>query len=282
LCKPVLPEGTQLTEVHCLYLIANYLKGQGWQLVEPRELAAQVWLRLQDRHLAGPAAEQIVQQETLQRYAVILHDCCRRPEESCYEQAWLELRQWLARRVQRLEPNPSEQDDLIQETLAALKPQLLKTPLQTPYTFLAYAAQAMQHKQIDLVRHQTSQRRDRSRQDSVEELEETKPFWESTISDQKADWRTMEGAVSDAEVRRQLQDFFRRHLPTELQWQVAEAHFLDGLTPVEIAGLMGKRPHEVRMVKARVVEQLRNLPPAARQELLTILDQLNRGTGHES
>jgi RNA polymerase sigma factor (sigma-70 family) len=170
---------------------------------------------------------------------------------------------------------------LIQETLAALKPQLLKTPLQTPYTFLAYAAQAMQHKQIDLVRQRTSQGRDIRKQESLEELEETKAFWEKEISEQKEDWRTMERAVSDAEVRRQLQAFFRRHLPTDLQWQVAEAHFLDGLSPIEIAGLMGKRPHEVRMVKARIVAQLRMLPPDARQELLTILSPLNKGSSDD-
>jgi DNA-directed RNA polymerase specialized sigma24 family protein len=80
--------------------------------------------------------------------------------------------------------------------------------------------------------------------------------------------------VSDQEVRRQLRQFGLEHLPTELQRQVFEAHFLDGLTPAEIAGLLGKQPHEIRLIKARTVKKIKELSPTAMQQLLEIIGGL--------
>jgi DNA-directed RNA polymerase specialized sigma24 family protein len=97
------------------------------------------------------------------------------------------------------------------------------------------------------------------------------PHWEDAIPDTAKDAQYIEETTAMQDIRQKMQAFFRTYLTSDLQIQVAEAHFLDGLTPKEIAQLMGKHSHEIRMLKARVIQQLRSLPQEKRQILLEIL-----------
>jgi RNA polymerase sigma factor (sigma-70 family) len=169
---------------------------------------------------------------------------------------------------------------MVQETLLALQSALP----QSATAFLAYAMQTLKRKQIDLNRGGTAEKRGGGNVLSLEGLsgqakEGDGRSWdeklqEYAISASSANWRTIERAVSDQEVRCQLRQFGLEHLPTELQRQVFEAHFLDGLTPAEIAGLLGKQPHEIRLIKARVVKKIKELSPTAMQQLLEIIGGL--------
>lgn len=279
---------TPLDQAQCNYLVTQYLLGQGWDLVNPQQLAKRVWRRLKKQGLAGDAAIKAVQQETWQLYGETLHDCCRRPDHEGYEKAWTELRAFLSRQAHRLESYPQERERLVQETSIDLQARLNQAPIETPRAFLVYVLNAMRTKNIDLHRRRTAVKRGEDKTLSLEEIgagdpdEDRDNAWEKQLSADKGEWRTMETAVANAEVRRQLQSFFSTHLPTDLQQQVAEAHFLDGLSPAEIAQLMSKQPHEIRMVKARVVQKLRNLAPKDKQQLLDILGRLNTEETDES
>jgi RNA polymerase sigma factor (sigma-70 family) len=220
-----------------------------------------------------------VQTEVWQHYAIILHDYCRQSAGEDYQRAWVEVNDWLKKQVHRLVANRQEQEEVVQETLSELQDLLRQKPLQAPRAFFAYALQILRRKTIDLHRRRTAVKRGKNAVLSLEGIEESRSddadiTWEEKISADKEDQRGTERTVVDQEIRQQLLAFFHQHLTTELQRQVATAHFLDGLSPVEIAGLMGKQPHEIRLVKARVVQTLRGLPLDSRQVLLDILGKL--------
>jgi RNA polymerase sigma factor (sigma-70 family) len=266
---------TPLTQAACLDLVSRYLAGQGWELVGARDLTAEIW-----HNLGGAATESAVHTEILRRYAARLHDCCLQAETADYDRAWHELKVWLERRVGRLESHPGIRQETVQEALIALQLSLAQSSLQKPQAFLTFAFQTLRSRHIDLNRQQTAEKRDWRKTIPLEELgaghikDKDGRDWEEYLSASSRNWRTIERTVSDQEVRRQLLQFAQEHLPTDLQQMVFEAHFLDGLKPAEIGQLLGKQPHEIRLVKARIVKKIKNLPQLVVEQLLTILGGL--------
>ncbi|MCA9934976.1 MAG: sigma-70 family RNA polymerase sigma factor [Ardenticatenaceae bacterium] len=274
----MLTEDKALAQAHIIQLVTQYLLGQGWQLVDPVEFGERIWQLAREKGVQSETAVHNIQTIVWQQYAIILHDACLQPENrSQYQQAWAELSDWLHKQVHQITSHPQEQQDAVQETLIKLQ-----TTLQTiriPHTMWAYLLQILRRTQIDVHRRDTAKKRGEGKAFSLEQLtnsDESGRDWEETLTTHNSSRHT-EGIMANYETRKQLQTFFRRHLPTELQRQVAEAHFLDDLSPKEIASLMGKRSHEIRLLKARIISKLRDLPPPAYQELMTILDEEGSG-----
>ena len=265
-----------ISKAQCTDLVARYLAGQGWQLAAPSQLADAIW---EDSDRDATFAS--VRSEILRRYAIVLHDCCLQSEAADYERAWHELRLWLGKNAPRLESHPDTRQEIVQETLIALQRSLSQSPLQRPYSFLTYAFQTMSRQHIDWNRRQTAEKRDWRNTIPLEELDSNQEKddngrnWQEFLSASESNWRTIERTVSNQEVRQELLQFAQLHLPTDLQQQVFEAHFLDGLSPAEIARLAGKQPHEIRLIKARIVKKLRELSPETTEQLLDILGRLN-------
>lgn len=265
----------ELAEAHCVTVVAQYLLGQDWQLVSPSELGIQVWARLKERGVATVPTPQTIHQEIWQLYGAILHNNCYQNQN----RAWTELTTWLQCQAHHVTNFPPEQEEAVQETVIALQQQLQNAPLKTPRAFFAYALQVLRREVIDLHRRRTAVMRGEGAESSLEEISEEDDNWEEQITAATNEWQSVEMHVADKEIREQLENFFRRHLASQLQVEVAEAHFLDGLSPVEIAELMGKRPHEIRLLKARIVQKLQALNEEDRQQLLAILGQIEKG-GH--
>jgi len=254
----------------CIHIVTGYLAAQDWRLVDPNSLAEQIW---QDAGTPDRVELTVkwVQDQTWQRYAVILHEACRDADRDRQNRAWEELLDWLKRRARKFAPDGSEQAALAQSAAIRVQRRLSQAPLRVPQAFWMFALRALRTTWID------EHRREGDKVLSLEELVESQAdgegvSWEEKIPIQEQGERGVEDSVADEQTRRQLRTFFQRHLSTDRQRQVAEAHFLDGLEPKAIAQLMGKRPHEIRMVKARIVHTLKSLPAAERQELLEILD----------
>ena len=272
-----------LDQARCIYIATQYMIGQGWQLVDSRELGELIWRDAAGQNLSGREAMEYVQNQVGQRYAAVLHDGCCQSENEMQKQAWCELSCWLDRQVRFLKPAPHELDVLVQETLSNLHQRLSQAPIKARRAFFCYALQSLRKKNIDLHRRRTAVKRGEGDELYLEELESENPsgerrHWEEKTITRGCELRAMEKAVINVEIRQQIQAFFQAHLLTTLQRHVAEAHFLDGLRPIEISRLMGKRPHEIRMVKARVVQRLRNLTPDARQSLFNILGAIDETT----
>jgi len=272
-------EKQQLDRTFCEYVVRSYLGGQSWSLVDAAELADAIWGDLSRKELARQEAVQTVETATRERYAALIHDLCRQPASAQQNAAWSELKAWLARQAPRVNDDPRDQEEIVQEALIDLRQGLEESPLRKPRAFWAYALLALKRKSIDLHRKRTAEKRGEDRVRSLEGLsadveeDEVLGSWEEGVqeTDQRLNERTTERSVVKREVRAQLRAFFERHFSSSWQLRVAEAHFLDGLQPAEIAGLTGKTPHEIRMVKARAVRKLRNLPADERERLLEIL-----------
>lgn len=267
----------ELAEADCVYVVAQYLLGQDWQLVSPTELGAQVWARLKERGFAAAPPPQTIHQEAWQLYGVILHNSCHQNQD----RAWTELTTWLQCQIPRITSVQLEQEEAVQEVVIALQQQLQNAPLKTPRAFFAYALQVLRREAIDLHRRHTAVIRGEGKETSLEEFSEESDNWEEQMTSTTNEGQSVEMHVAEKEIRQQLESFFRRHLTSELQLQVAEAHFLDGLSPVEIAGLMGKQPHEIRLIKARIVQKLQTLDEADQQQLLAILGQIEERSSNE-
>jgi RNA polymerase sigma factor (sigma-70 family) len=263
----------------CIHLVAAYLLKQEWRLVEPTTLAETIYQELAGQALVGQSAVHAVQTQIWQQYAVILHDACRQPETAVYERAWQELAHWLGQQRKHLPWSAEEREDVVQETVAALKVQLEKSGIKAPRAFLMYALQALRRTAIDEERKRTAVMRGSGHDPlSWELLSEAAPEPETAAPSEhlpraKLPERRTENTVSDHEIRTQLKKFFRQHLHGEQQILVAEMLFLEDLSPKEIAGLLQKQPHEIRMIKFRIVQTLRSLPAAEQQKLLAILGQ---------
>lgn len=272
----MLNDGVSLSRANCSQIVTHYLVAQGWQLIDPLVLADQLWRDFGAQNLTGPAAVKAVQNQVWQQYAMILHDACRQTDYARREQAWAELQRWLQHQSRQLTSDPAEQETLAQDAVTDLQRHLSQTSLKSSRALWAYALQTMRRKQIDEHRRRTAVMRGEGLELSLEEISESRPGgeesdWEEKISTPAEGERSVEDAIITEQIRQQVRAFFQDYLPTDLQRQVAEAHFLDGLTPLEIAELLGKKPHEIRMVKARIVETLRTLPPHTRQKLIDIL-----------
>lgn len=258
-----------LTRDQVTSLVSQYLAGQGWGLVEPEVVSNTIW-----EGLGGRATKTAVLSQVPRQYATVLHRHCHQPNSGQYEQAWQEVKDYLDRTVARLESHPPTQEEVIQETLITLQQ---AQPLKKPQAFLVFAFQTLRSRHIDWHRSQTAEKRDWRNTVPLEELGKSDDIdiyesrWEEYLRSSKGIWRTIESTVSNQEVRQQLLQFAQKHLPTDMQQMVFEAHFLDGLKPVEIAALLGKQPHEIRLVKARVIKKLKSLPPPEIEQLLSIL-----------
>lgn len=269
-------EKQQLDRTYCEYVVRAYLDGQGWSLVDPAELADAIW---QDLQKQGAVGRETVETAVWDRYAALIHDHCRRPASAQHNPAWSELKAWLARQAPRITNDPRDQGEIVQEALIDLQKRLNESPLRAPRALWAYALATLRRKAIDLHRKRTAEKRGKGEVGSLEGLaaayqeEEGQGSWEESVQEvgRRPQERATERAVVDREVREQLKALFRKHISSSWQLHVAEAHFLDGLRPAEIAGLTGKTPHEIRMVKARAVRKLRSLPAVERQRLLEIL-----------
>lgn len=256
-------------------LVTKYLDDQGWQIVDVPPLAQEIWQTLDGQNPSAQEATKFIGTQITLRYAVRLYEVCRQPTHPHFPRAWEELKTWLTKNAPLFTADPTEQDELVQETLIELHHRLPSDPLNAPRALWAYLLQIMRNKRTDHHRRATAVKRGDDTLLSVEELNENHAegptTWEETQGPQ-TDPRDTENQVTAQDVRIRLQTLFQTHLRSDMQIQVAEAHFLDGLSPQEIAELLGKRPHEIRMIKARIVQTLRELPPSVHQELLEILD----------
>jgi RNA polymerase sigma factor (sigma-70 family) len=262
----------------CTHLVGQYLVAQSWQLVEPADLAEAIFVELGEQVLARETAVHAVQTQVWQRYAAILHQACCQPGTTTYERAWQELDGWLRRQRQHLPWHHEDREDVVQETLSDLQTQLAKKAIKAPRAFLMYALQALRNTARDMERRRTAVFRggdhDPLSWEALQEETSEEPVVQSELGgDSKTLERRVENTVSDHEVRAKLKTFFAQHLSSEQQLFVAELHFLDGLDPKEIAGLLHKQPHEIRMIKFRIVQTLRGLPASEQQKLLALLDQ---------
>lgn len=270
----------------CTHLVGQYLVAQSWQLVEPTELAEAIWVELGEQALAAETAVHAVHTQIWQRYAAILHDACRQPGTAAYERAWQEFGDWLQRQRRSLPWVREDREDVVQEALTSLQAQLEKNSIKAPRTFLMYALQTLRNSAKDMARRQTAVFRggdnDPLSWEALQETHSEEPEARlEPLAGTKTVDRRVENTVSDRDIRAQLKAFFAQHLTSEQQVMVAELHFLDGLNPKEIAGLLGKQPHEIRMIKFRIVQTLRGLPEADQQRLLAMLDQEGTGETHE-
>ena len=271
----MLAEEEALDRAACAYIVARYLAGQGWQLADPAALAERIWPQLKGQALAGTAAVEAVETAAWQEYAVLLHGYLRGVAAAENELAWTELGAWLRQQVHRLTDHPQEQEEVVQEALFDLQSRLVGERLAAPRALWAYALTALRRKQIDRHRRQQALKRGGDNVLSLEGMEDEDDgrAWQEVLPGAGMQERETEGTVAKRETRQQLRDFFQAHLSSPLQRAVVEAHFLDGLSPADIAGLVGKKPHEIRMAKARAVARLRALPEGAMQELSEILNR---------
>lgn len=276
-------EQAQLDKSQAILLVSQYVHTQDWQLVDAVQFAETLWL------VSGSeATKNAIETQIWQRYAAILHETCRQSNGAAYQRAWHELDSWLRRQWRVLPRQPQEQDEALQETLAALQIQLEKNSLKAPRAFLVYALQTLRRTVIDLERKKTAVSRGGDQEIvSWEELHENGPDQPAAPIQPEAAVpgnfeRRVEYVVSEREVRAKLKIFFSQHLKSEQQILVAELLFLDGLHPKEIGELLHKEPHQIRMIKSRIVQTLRSLPPADQQELLRLLDKANGEESDES
>jgi RNA polymerase sigma factor (sigma-70 family) len=264
----MLPEAMPLDQATCQMVVIRYLLGQGWRLADPAVLAAEVWQALAGQALTGAAAVKAVNNQVWQGYAAVLHDACRQEVAT----AWEELHRWLQQQARPF--HPDDQEQLVQETILNLQSRLRVDRTNAPRAFFGYALTALQNRQKDLYRRRTAARRRQGRELPVVELEVNEPAqdllaWEEVTAGGSG--RETEESVMNRQAQGQLRAFFEVYVTSPLQRQVAALHYLEDLNPAEIAPLLGKRPHEIRLIKARLVQSLRDLPPAAQQELQAIL-----------
>lgn len=276
-----------LTQEKIAYIVTQYMLGQGWGLISPTVFAAQIWDELQKENAVQTTTVDMVKTIVLQRYAVILHEACRLSQDDAqYQSAWREFSGWLGKQAYQVTAHVQEQEDVVQETLIELQSILRQKGLRTPRTLWAYALQILRRKQIDIHRMRSAKKRGEDKIISLEAMGtdgDAESRWEeqlavgetglAALERSSTNRRGTENEMANQEIEEQLQTFFQQYLPTPLQQQVAAAFFLDGLTPKEIAALVGKKPHEIRLLKARVVKRLRDLPAAQQQELMQILDR---------
>ncbi len=266
----------------CENIVTQYLLGQDWQLVNGHTLGLALWQEAETRKLPAEERAQFFRVQIPLCYAVHLYEICRQPSHEYHPRAWNELSIWLFKNGQKIVADEAEREEIVQETLIEFERRLPTNPLQAPRALWAYLLKTMQNTRTDRHRRRSAIKRGEEATLYLEEMEkdnntEEADAWQETIGTLQTAPRDTENQVTELEVRSRLQALFRKHLRSELQIQVAEAHFLDGLSPQEIAGLMHKLPHEVRLVKARIVQVLRNLPPDDHAELHNIL----AGSSHE-
>lgn len=260
--------GNSVNRAWCEYEVRRYLVGQGWELVAPSEIVSVVWPVVAAQSLQREAATKRVQTLAWQQYGIQLHNACCDPADTVrYERAWHELRALLVKQVTRYTANSYQQEEVVQIALLKLHKRFQKRGLDAPQTIYLFCRQTLKHSAIDWGRSDKTVRGKEVEWDDEGEGEEGS--YERPMIDESA--LPVEDRVTNEDTRQRLTAFFAEHLPTDLQRVVAQAHFIDGLAPAKVARLLSKKPHEVRLTKARVVKKLRNLSPVAQQQLLQLL-----------
>jgi RNA polymerase sigma factor (sigma-70 family) len=263
-----------LNPERCAHLITCQLQAQGWGLLSPEQLLRELWPEVQAIPLTVAEVEKLIRVHVWRRYATHLHELCGDPTSPQYEQAWAELWNSLNKQARSLVYDSDERENLLQETMEKLQQRLSSGGIEHPHALFVYASQVLRNRHIDNYR-----RRDAAERGGLEEvpIEETNDGdedsldWQETMSTDQPGQRTTEEEVAQAQTADQLRAFFRRYLQSELQQQVAELSFIEGLEPMEIADRLQKSPHEIRMAKGRMVQALRSLPPEAQRLILEIM-----------
>ena len=199
-----------------------------------------------------------------QHYYHTLHDFCRQPNHLIYEQAWAELAEYLHRYAVSKMPAKDEPDMLAQEALIILQKKLNISPLDQPATIIAYAQQILTSVAISEHRRQNSQKRGSGQVHSLERLAE-KGGVDIAINAHNH-FRPTESDAFEQLTRQQVIAGIFAQLPTPAQQQVTKMIFIDGLKAVEIAGILNKKPAQIRQIKARALKRLAKT--AEWQELL--------------
>lgn len=252
---------TLLNRPQCLAIVRQWLLSHDWQLTSPEQLTDHIW--------QAPCPQPAIENEIWQQYGIVLHNCCCDPAGANYQRAWYELAQWVQKQLFRLPGTTQDHQEIAQESLIKLEKQLTKEPLRQPRTLWAFTLQTARNQAIDLNRQRKATKRGVEEEMPPDEPEQQESWLEQKTLDNSP--HQTEQTVADVISRQQLAHFFERLLSTPLQYQVAVMYFLDNLEPVEIALLLDKKAHEIRLVKARIVERLRNLPPQTKQALLAII-----------
>lgn len=262
----------------CEHLVAQYLLGQDWQLADPQALARAIWedLTRQKRPPAHPVA--FVRLQTAFYYAAVLHEALCAPPGERHDRAWDEVKAWLFKNIGRITADPLDQEEVVQETLIELHKRLPAHPLKAPRALWTFLLKTMRNRRTSLHRQESAIKRGGNALRSLEDLND-----QEHLPAPPAETPDPETNVTEQDLHQRLRAFFQKHLPTDLQRQVAEACFIEGHSPMDVAALLGKQPHEVRLVKTRIVQTLRSLPPEARRELYSLLRNLppDEETGHE-
>lgn len=262
----------------CLALVAGYMRAQGWSLIDARTLAERIWPELRGCDLSSEDATKAVRTATWQHYAAVMYDCCRQADSKIREKAWTELSDWMAQKARARLANTAERQDVVQDALIKLQNVFAEDSLQAPRALWALALKTLKNVEISRHRKCVAQKRGSGEVASLE-AERTKqrtpyrPRMPLREAPEASSRRPLEDIVVNRMLYRQIEALFQEHLRSEDQVVVAGAYFLDGLKPSEIAGLLGKSPHEVRMLKSRAVRTLRALPPPDKARLLAMLDR---------
>ncbi len=255
----------------CENLVRAYLGAQDWQLVPAAELALAIWTDSDVRLQTDVALFKTrVCQEAWIRYAAILYAAGRKANDSAgenarYNLAWRELDRWLSQQVRRLTLSLDEQQNMVQQALLKLHRKLERENLNAPRAFLTYSLQTLTNCHIDTLRRQAKEKRESDQ--PLTQGEGDRP-WDEQVA---VEGPGLEDEVVENETQERLRHFFVRHLTTPLQRQVAEMFFIHGLEAQAIAAQLNKQPHEIRLVKARLVAALRSLPEVEKDALLRII-----------
>jgi RNA polymerase sigma factor (sigma-70 family) len=270
------PPQEDFTPADIVRITTQYLLGQEWKLVDPVELAGIIWQTLQKSETS--LSKKHIELWIVRCYAERLYAAAYNEQSDHYQQAWIEISNWLHRRAYLVEYQPDHQDDIAQETLIDIQARWQKGQgLNKPSSLFSFLLTVMRNRSIDLQKKRKAKKRGEDKKISLETMAQTNDDsdtqnWEERIMNE-AENPTSE-TVEMNQLRDQLNQFFESVLPTYLQQTVAKAHYLDDLSPTEIATLLGKESAQVRNIKARVVKILRTLPPDKLNKLMEILSQL--------
>ncbi|MGB1252545.1 MAG: hypothetical protein ACPG8W_18155 [Candidatus Promineifilaceae bacterium] len=241
--------------------VAEYLLTRDWQLLNATKLMTQ----LSDWFVEQGSSSQLkkpLQQSIWRVYGEVLHNHCCDPHASFHNRAWHELREWLMRRGSR-SIQPSELENVVQETLIRLTVQLYKAPLADPRMIWAYAGRSLKTVEIDQARKFSAEKRGRAQTISLEQLQrnesEEESNWEERLAGFDNTHRQTEEIVTSADMDATLHTYLRQNLPTAQQQEIAIAHFLQGRRLKDIAAERNKPAYQIRLTKSRILKKLRHI-----------------------
>ena len=258
------------------HLVYQYMIGQGWELEGPEEVARQVIESLKEQTLASEVAlKSVVYQAVWRCYTPILYAYCQDTASEKYERAWQETREWLMRGARSKLANESDQDDMVQETLIKLQTRIGQC--RQPAAFLAFATKVLINTIKDAWKKEQTVKKGGGQVLSLNKVIEAHS--DSGDDDRlyfgEQDERQTERLAATLMARQRLSLFLQEHFPSAFQREVLMIILADDVTKsAEIAKLLGRKPHQIRQVRSRLQNGLRNLLPDALDELREILEAL--------